>query len=187
MLFVGIGVDIADGNGFHLLFFQVFHCLTNILFAQRRQNFALVADPLRYLPAQIPGNKGLRLFKHHVKQVRAVAPGQLQNIPEALRGNEGGLRAFSLGQCVDDRGCAMEKRFDALGVHPALCQNVQNTLVKVGWRGMRFFQNQGSGFVDGDQIGKGAADVCCDFHNGFPPDVFSDTYLSTLEGHMFMS
>ena len=77
MILVGIGVDVAHRNGLHLLLFQIIDGFRDVLFAQRRDHLALVADSLCHLPPEIPRDERRRLFKHEIEQIRAVAPGEL--------------------------------------------------------------------------------------------------------------
>ncbi len=156
-------------------------------FVQWRDHLALRIQPLRHFDAVRAGHQHRRLGHAVVEQVRAGLPADLQDVAEALGGDQAHCRAFALDDEIGGHGGAVAHVRHLGGRHAVLAQQFGNAaldgLGRVVRGGGDFMELHGPGrLVDHGEVGEGATDVDTDsVHVGFLGCAGEDGELSVGE------
>ena len=161
---VGVGVEQADGHGLHPLRPEILQDGGQAGEVQGGGLLAFVVDAAWRLPAQVAVHEGPGLLVLQVEEVGPVASADLQHVPEALGGDQGGLGPLALGDGVDDQGGAMDEGRELPGLDPCGLDHVHDALLELAGRGVALGRAHLAVLGDVDQIGEGAANIRRDAH-----------------------
>jgi hypothetical protein len=131
---------------------------------ERHEHLAARPEPLAHLDGTIAWHERPRLLELRVVQRRPHLPRDLEQVAEALRGDEAAPRDLALDDGVRrDRRCVHDEP-DLGGVDRAVCQRAldrgHEPSRRVGGRGQRLRDRNASGlFVDQRCVRERAADV----------------------------
>ena len=162
LLVLGIGVGVHEGNrdGFDALRLQVPRETAQLAGIQRGDHRAVGADALGHLVAPFARDQRFVALIVQIEWVGAVAARDLQHVAEAAGGDEGRAVAAALDDGVDHQRRTMVdeprvRRRDA-GLAHAFLDPVDEVVI-----GRRALGEQDAPrlVVEGDEVGKGAADV----------------------------
>ena len=73
-----------------------------------------------------------------VEEIGSVAPGDFQCIAKTLGGDQANLDTLSLGQGIDDHGCAMGQEIDPSQIDPGLLYDIHHAGFIIRWCSGRF-------------------------------------------------
>ncbi len=141
---------------------RVRHCLEPGV-VQRRQDFTVVAEPLRYpdAVATLHQRFGFRPFQRVV--IAAVHPLDERDVLESRRRQKDNLRSLALEQCVGRDGRADDQELDRLVGDPAGAERVGDRLDRVARRrGCLAEHETARGLVEPDEVGERSAGVDAD-------------------------
>src|SRR5436309_1189352 len=97
---INIRMQEADRHRFHSLSLEHLRGSGYIFRDQRYDDLALRVQPLCYFEAQISRNQRLRFFEEQVERFRLDLAGDLQDVAEALRYQEGAFRRFAFDDAI---------------------------------------------------------------------------------------
>ena len=133
---------------------------------------APVVDAARHLGAQVARHEGARLHIGQVEEVRPVAAGDFEDVPEPGGGDERRPDALAFGQRIDDHRRAMGEDADVRDVDPALPQHLEHAPLEIrrGRLGLGGADDWVAVAVarEGHEVGEGAPDIGGDAQHGRP-------------------
>ena len=160
MVGVGVGVEVADGNGLHLRVATPPHHLLDVFHSQRLEHRAVLVHPLLHLEPEVAGHERARLLEPHVVEIGTIAPADLEHVPEPAGGDERRFHTLPLGDRVDDHGAAMDEVSKRVRREIRQRDRVEHPLRQVAGPGQRLGQAGGGRvLVEEDEIGERPADV----------------------------
>ena len=109
MLRIGIRIQEADCDGFHLLADQHPEALFEILLGQGSNHLSGGIDALRDFQSQEARHEGARFSVQGVVHLGSVASPDLEDVPKTPARYERRLGSFTLDQCVDDDRCSVRE------------------------------------------------------------------------------
>ena len=161
---VAIGVQEADGDGFHPIVHQGFGGGPHVIQVQLGDNFAVTVQPFRHLqPAAARHQRGGILQKQIVNIV-ALLGTHFQNVAETARGDQAKPGAFAFNQRVGHQGGAVHNLPNIGQRQPGggddLPQPFQRANRRVRRGGEAFMQPDIVAFgIEQDEVGERAANI----------------------------
>ena len=163
---VGVGVDEADGDGFHALRQEGRCRLANRRLIQRRDDAAVGSDALRRLQPPAPRHQRLRLAPGQVEHAGRANAADLQHVAEAARGQQPGPRADLLQDGVRRHRGAVHDLGDLARIEPRLRQHRRNAgrdaLARIDGRGRCLVHVDAPVGQREDNVREGAANIHAD-------------------------
>ncbi len=167
---VGVAVQQADRHAFNTRGDQFMRQRDDLRLVQRRQHLPARVDPFGDAMAPGAGHQRLGLVQENVVLREAVFQADLDQIPKARRGQQGGARAFAFNQRIGGQRGAQDQQADVGPAQARYAQQFFNALqhgrLRGGGRGQQLggpaavvaFQNdvgKRAAHVDGDAHGWG--------------------------------
>ncbi|MNO52701.1 hypothetical protein D3C76_431270 [compost metagenome] len=155
---IAVGMQQADGDGFHPCSAQVVEQRGQLVQRQRRDDLAAIVQALGHFKAQLARHEGRRLAVVRVEDIGGVAARDFQHIAKSTRGDQGGLHPLALGQGVDHHRRAVGEESDVGIGDAALGHGIEQALLEVRRRGIGL-DGTHHAILQIDQVGKGATDI----------------------------
>ena len=134
---------------------------------QGRQHRAIEGHPARHLEDQVARHQRGRLAVAQVVHRLAIGPAELEDIAEALRGDDGHAGARACQQCVERERRAMHEVRHVYGRDADLGERIEDTGGRVGGRRLDLVHAQDPGRgVDGHHVRERPANVDRDADSG---------------------
>src|SRR6266852_7904322 len=160
VLGIDVGVQEADGDGFHFFLRQAAAGLLEARALERFEHLARGEHTFVDLPGQVPRNERPVPAEKKVVGLGAVAPADEVDVARAAGDDEPGLRAFSLDQGVDGGGRAVDQLADTRAIHAALLQAIDDALHQLSGRGEALGLREPAGsLVKSHQVRESPADI----------------------------
>ena len=110
---IGVGVQEGDRNGFHTVGGQGPQLAPRALLVEWAQDTPVAVDALGHFPAPAAGGERAGELRPDIVDVIALLAPDLDDVPEALGGHEGGRRALAFDDGVDHERGAVDHAIEA--------------------------------------------------------------------------
>ena len=160
---VHVGVEVADRDRIDVLVEEAPHRFANLGFVKGRVLPGLRVDPRGHLPAQVPGHQGGGLLPVDVVEPVHPHTADLENVAEALGGDEPGGGAGAGDDGVGGHRRPVGEGPDRRSGHRVLAERIGHALpnrgIEVRRRGEDLLRNRPALRGHQHDVGKGASDV----------------------------